>query len=157
MAAKTMSGARAKIFLVDPTTNQATIVGIWSSISYHVTLNVSSVYILGRFSAAELVTTSYEPVSIQAQGWRSVGFGPYVAGRFTNLKNLLTQEYLLMQVYDRQTNQFVASIRGCLPTGFSVDYSSKQLSTLPCSYIGLLVDDESEVQEEAADAANYPI
>lgn len=156
MAAKIMHGARAKVFMVDPVLGQAVVVGIWNNFSYQVTYDVQPAFILGRFSAAELTTTGVEPVSITAQGWRVVNHGPFKTGRLTNIKDLLNQEYLLLQVYDRQTKQYVASIRGCLPTGTSSTVSAKQLQESTNTYLGLLLDDEDTENNEAADAADLP-
>ena len=113
-------------------------------------------FILGRYSAAELTTTGVEPVAITAQGWRVVDHGPMLEGGFTNVKDLLTQEYLLLQVFDRQTKKYVANIRGCLPTGFSSTVSAKQLQENTNTYLGLLMDDESMQNNEASDAADLP-
>lgn len=156
MPPKVMHGARATVSIYDPTTGQAKVVGIWNNFSYQVNHDVQPAFILGRFSAAELITTGVEPVSITAQGWRVVGHGPYAEGRLTNLLNLLNQEYLLLSVFDRQTKQMVAKIRYCLPTGFSSTLSAKQLQESTNTYLGLLMDDESTEQNEASDAADLP-
>jgi hypothetical protein len=104
--------------MVDATTGQARVVGIWNNFSYQVTYDVQPAFILGRYSAAELTRLASSP-SITAQGWRVVNHGPFKTGRLTNVKDLLHQEYLLLQVWDRQTKKYVANIRGCLPTGTS--------------------------------------
>src|SRR6266404_4648305 len=106
MAAKNFHGARAKCYLFDPQTGLAKPIGVWNSFSYRQSFDVQAVAILGRFSPAALVTTAVEAVSIDAQGWRVIGHGPYAEGRITNLKNLLTQEYLILKVWDRQTKAF---------------------------------------------------
>lgn len=156
MAAKVMSGARAKVSIYDPTTGQAKVVGIWNNFSYSVNYDVQPAFILGRFSAAELSTTGVEPVAISASGWRVVDHGPFVEGRLTNLKDLLLQEYLVLSVIDRQTGKTVATIHGCLPTGTSTTLSARQLQESTNSYMGLLMDDESTVNTEAASAADLP-
>lgn len=155
MPPKVMHGARAKVFMVD-STGVARVVGIWNSFSYNVTLDVQPSFILGRYSAAELTTTGVEPVAITAQGWRVVDHGPMREGGITALDQLLFQEYLLLQVWDRQTKKFVANIRGCLPTGFSSTVSAKQLQENTNTYLGLLMDDESVTNNEASDAADLP-
>ncbi len=154
MPPKTMHGARAKVFLIDA--NGAHLVGIWNNFSYNVSIDVQPSYILGRYSAAELTTTGVEPVSITAQGWRVIDFGPMKVGGITSVKDLLLQEYILLQVYDRQTKKVVANIKGCLPTGFSSTVSAKQLQENTNTYLGLLMDDESVIMSEAVDAADLP-
>jgi hypothetical protein len=156
MAAKTMNGARAKVAIVDPATGQALTVGIWNNFSYSVNHDVQPAFILGRFSAAELVTTGVEPVSITAGGWRVINHGPYADGKLTNVKDLLTQEYLVLTVIDRQTGKNIATIHGCLPTGFSSGLSSRQLQESTNTYMGLLMDDESTQNTEASSAADLP-
>ena len=155
---KVMHGARAIVSIYDPVRGTSKPVGIWNNFSYNVSYDVASVFILGRYSAVELVTTGVEPVSITAQGWRVIGHGPFQEGRLPNVKDLLTQEYLTLTVHDRQSadpTAIVARINGCLPTGFSSTLSSKQLQESTNTYMGLLMDDESVANAEAADAANF--
>lgn len=151
-----MSGARAKVSIYDPVSGQSKTVGIWNNFSYSVSIDVSPAFILGRYSAAELSTTAVEPVSITCSGWRVVGHGPYVEGRITPLDQLLTQEYIVLSVYDRQTGLAVATIHGCLPTGFSSTLSARQLQDSSNTYQGLLMDDESTINTEAASASDLP-
>lgn len=151
-----MSGARAKVYMVDRNTNETFLVGIWNSFSYQVTHDVQASFILGRYSAAELSTTGVEPVNITAQGWRVVNAGPFAKARLMNTKDLLTQEYLKLYVMDRQTGKNVAVIEYCLPTGTSSSVSAKQLQESTNTYLGLLLDDEDTENSEASDAADLP-
>lgn len=156
MAAKVMSGARAKVAIYDPVSGQAKVVGIWNSFSYSVSIDVSPCFVLGRYSAAELSTTAVEPVNITASGWRVVGHGPFAEGRIIPLDQMLTQEYLVLTVVDRQTGLTIATINGCLPTGFSSTLSARQLQDSSNTYQGLLMDDESTINAEATSATNLP-
>jgi hypothetical protein len=156
MPPKVMSGARAKVAIVDPNTGKAQVVGIWNNFSYSVNYDVQPAFILGRYSAAELDTTGVEPVSITAGGWRVVNHGPFVDGKLTNVKDLLLQEYLVLTVVDRQTGAQIATIKGCLPTGFSSGLSARQLQETTNTYMGLLMDDESTTNTETSSAANLP-
>ncbi len=151
-----MSGARAKVAIYDPVSGQAKVVGIWNNFSYSLNHDVQPSFILGRYSAAELSTTGVEPVSITASGWRVVGHGPFVEGRLTPLDQLLTQEYLVLTVIDRQTKQTIATIHGCLPTGTSTTLSARQLQESTNTYMGLLMDDESTINTEASSATDLP-
>lgn len=157
MAAKTMHGARALIQLIAPGDSKARNIGVWMSVNYSVSYDVSDVFILGRFSAAELVTTAIEPVNITCQGWRVVDHGPMVEAGFTNVKDLLNQGDIVLKIYDRQTKKYVATIKGCKPTGHSSGASAKNLMDMSNTYRGLLMDDESTIQEEVGnEVASLP-
>jgi hypothetical protein len=154
---KIMHGARALVQVFDPLTNTTITVGTWSSFGYRVVYDVQAAFILGRYSAAALVTVGVEPVMIDAGGWRVVDHGPYVDGRLRNIKDLLNEDYLLLQVQDRQDpTKIVATIQGCLPTGTSAQLSERQLETSTNSYMGLLYGDESVDSQEAPDANQLP-
>lgn len=158
-AAKVMSGARAIVSVTgkDTTGNQyAKPIGIWNNFSYSINYDVQPAFILGRYSAAELITTGVEPVSITAGGWRVIDHGPFVDGMLTNLKDLLTQEYIVITVYDRATQKKIATIHHCLPTGFSSGLSSRQLQESTNTYMGLLISDESADNDEASSASDLP-
>jgi hypothetical protein len=156
MPPKNMHGARARVHIIDRNTGQHIEVGIWNNFSYQVNYDVQPSFVLGRYSAAELTTTGVEPVSITAQGFRVVNHGPFETGRLTSVQTLLTQEYLRIYVLDRQTGKNVAVIDQCLPTGTSSTMSAKQLTESTCTYVGLLMDDESTDNAEAAGAADFP-
>lgn len=157
MAQKVMHGARAEIGIVDSKTGKARIVGIFNNFSYQVTFDVQAAFILGRFSAAELVTTGVEPVAITAQGFRVIDHGFFREGAITNVKDLLTQEYVTLAVFDRQNAKAKpAVIRGCLPTGHSATVSAKQLMEGTNTYLGLLMDEDDTQNVEAPDAADLP-
>jgi len=159
MPPKVVHGARAIVSITDNTTGKTKPVGIWNNFSYQVTYDVQPAFILGRFSAAELITTGVEPVSITAQGWRVIGHGPFAEGRLTNVKDLLQQEYLILTVHDRQNpdpNAIIARIRGCLPTGTSSTLSAKQLTESTNTYLGLLMDDEDTQNAEPVPFADLP-
>lgn len=151
-----MHGARAQVSIVDPTTGKARVIGIWNQFSYRVDFDVQSIFILGRFSAAELVTTGVEPVTITAQGWRVVDHGPFVEGGVTAVQDLLAQEYIVLKVFDRQTGKAVATIHGCVPTGISSAVNAKATQDSSNTYLGLLMDDESVANNEAAGASDLP-
>lgn len=156
MAAKTLTGARALVSIYNGNTGLTIDVGIWNSFSYSVAIDVSPVYLLGRYSPDELVSTAQEPVSITASGWRVLDHDAYSDGAVTDLKSLLTQEYIVLTVLDRQTNRALASIHGCLPTGFSAGFTSRELASQTCSYLGLLMDSETTINTEAVGAATLP-
>lgn len=156
MPPKTMNGARALVYMTDRNTGETFLVGYWNSFGYTVNYDVQPTWILGRYSAAELSTTGVEPVSITAGGWRVVDNGPFKRGRLTNVKDLLTQEYLKLEVVDRQTGKKIATIENCLPTGTTSTLSAKALTDSNNTYIGLLLDDESTDNAEASTAADLP-
>jgi hypothetical protein len=118
MAAKTVHGARALVRLTNAGTNTAKPVGIWNSISFSVSYDVNPVFILGRFSAAELVTTGMEPVSITCSGYRVVDHGPMIEGGFSSVLDLLNQGDITLDIFDRQTSKMIAQITGVKPHGF---------------------------------------
>lgn len=161
-APKVMSGARAKLAIVDPNTGQAVVVGIFNNVSYGLTYDVQPAYILGRYSPAELDYTAQEPVSITCSGWRVVKQGPHVTARVPKLQDLLTADYLELTVIDRQTeandpnNARIAKFHSVRPTGYSTTITARQLEEVTVTFVGLLVDDESTTNAEHSSAANLP-
>lgn len=157
MAARTVHGARALVRLTNSGTNEAKPVGIWNSVNFSVSYDVNPVFILGRFSAAELVTTGLEPVSISCSGYRVVDHGPMVEGGFLNVTDLLNQGDITLDIYDRQTGKVIATIVGVKPTGLSSNVSAKNLMDSSTTYVGLLLSDESQTQfEEGPLVATLP-
>lgn len=156
MAAKICHGARALVSVTDPNTNQQRVVGIWNNFSYSVSYDVIPAYILGRFSAAELTTVGYAPVNITAGGYRVIDHGFQTEGAFTQLAQMLQQEYLTLSVLDRQTGKLVATISGCVPTATTASISARQLVEGSNTFMGLLYADEQFVDAESPTSAVLP-
>ncbi len=152
-APKTFHGARALVYRAGPTGSK--LMGTFSSFGYGLSYDVSPVPILGRHSVAELVYTGSEPVRCTATGWRVVGNGPHVAASMPHLGDLLTADYIELSVVDRQDPTVViAHIKSVRPESYSTTISAKSLTEVTHSFIGILVDDESGTNNEAAIAAD---
>lgn len=154
---KIMTGARAKVGLLDPTTGQIDFVGIYNNVSYAVTFDAQPAFILGRYSAADSEYTAAEPVNITASGYRVYGHGAHAAGKLPKLQDLLRSEYLVFVLVDRANpTKAMAQIRKVRPTGFSTTISARNLQEMSMTYMGLLCDDESTDNEEAPESMDLP-
>lgn len=142
MAAKVMSGARAKLGFYNG--KQVNYVGIFADISYGVTYDVQPAFILGSYSAVELDYTAMEVVHVTCTGFRVVNRGWFADAQFPSLSQLMFAEYLTMSVLDRQTNKEVARIDYVRPASATGGFTAKMLSTSTHTYMGLLVHDESQ-------------
>jgi len=157
MPARTMHGARAKVFIADPNSGKPQLVGIFNNVSWGLTYDVQPVNILGRFSPDELVYTAQEPVTVTASGFRVVNSGPHVIAKVPNLVDLLTHEYIELSISDRLNPGLdIARIHHVRPTGYSTTLSARALEEVTVTFMGLLVDDESTTNTEAPDAATLP-
>ena len=145
-----MSGARAKLQIVDPNKGGSSqVVGIFANVSYALAYDAQPVYILGRYSAAEIDYTSQEPVQVTASGFRVINQGAHAQARVPALADLLRHEYITLEIIDRQTGATIAKIRNVRPTGYSTSISARQLEEITVNFMGILVDDESTKNEES--------
>jgi hypothetical protein len=160
-APKVVSGARAKVAIVDPATGKANVIGIFNNVSYSLQYGTQAVYILGRYSPSEIDYTHMEPVQLTLGAWRSVGHGPHQDGKVPNLVDLLTHEYLEMAVIDRQLEAGggdgrIAKIRKIRPTGYSTTLSARQLTEYTITAVGILIDDENTTNAEHPTSTDLP-
>lgn len=153
---RVIHGARVKVGIMDPASGQVNVVGIFNNFSVTVNLDTAPSFILGRLGAADITTTGVEIASMNASGWRVLDHGAYADAGFTDVKDLLTQEYLTFIAVDRVSGKRLCTINNVLPTGMTIGYSARQLSELSCSFVGIMVSDESGIQSEAGDAADLP-
>jgi len=140
LAAKVVSGARCRVFIGDNTTP----IGIFNSISYGLTYDAAPVFILGRFSAAEIDYTAQEVVGITCSGWRVLDHGPHADGAVPHLQDLLNVDYLTMHVDDRLTGKTIASFVNVRATGYTTTISARQLEEVTVNFVGILVSDEDK-------------
>lgn len=148
MASKTLHGARLLFQVIDPVTNLAKTVGVFSSIEYSASVGVANVNILGRYTVAELVYVSSEPVSITASGFRTIDHGAYVDAGFSSVQNLMANEYVQLQLVDRQTNKVIARFRDAKAVSHNGGGSQGSLSNLVVQFTAIVMDDESVTNVE---------
>lgn len=147
---KVLTGARA-IVEVD---NQ--IVGIFESCNYGANIGAEPHFILGRFSAAEITANSYEAVSANCSGFRVVGNGVHTLPKMPKVQDLLNLGAITLTVRDRQTNETIARITGCVPISYSSGVNARASSRVQITYLGLILNDESGAQDESSGATNLP-
>lgn len=156
-APKVMSGARAKFGFVDPATGKTSFIGIFNNVSYGLTYDAQPVYILGRYSPAEIDYTAQEPVNITASGWRVINHGAHTAGKVPALADLLRHEYLTLAVFDRQNpDKAIAKFCNVRPTGYSTTISARSLEEVTVTFIAITVDDEDTANAENEDSIDLP-
>jgi hypothetical protein len=151
--AKTMTGARAKIFVDN------VLVGLFESCSYSVNVGAEPIHLLGRFSAAEIVPTSYEAVTLNCSGFRLIGNGGHILPKMPKLQDLLKLESITISVIDRESDagsEPILTVQGCVPVSYSTGYNAKATSRIQVTYMGIKASDESGSQDESAGASNLP-
>lgn len=147
--------------IFDPATGKTRFIGIFQSVSWGVTYTTEPVYILGRFSAAEIDYTSQDVVSITASGWRVIDHGAHAEIGLPKLQDLLTSEYIELAISDRSLEAVgkdgrIAKFRQVRPVGFSQSISARQLVEITVNFVAILVDDESTTNSEHPSAMNLP-
>lgn len=160
---RTMTGARAKVGLVDTETGNVRFIGIFDSCSYSCSYTAEPIFILGRYSAADTEYTAAEVVSITCSGFRVLGHGWHRGAALPALQDLMRAGYIEMTVVDRLSEADgkydggrIAKIKKVRPTGGGGGYSARQLSQISMNYIGLLCDDESTENNEHPTAMDLP-
>ncbi len=150
--ARTLNGARCKLYI------DGVLVGVFSNVSYGVTYDVSPIYVLGRFNAAELVYTGMDVVNVTATGFRVMDNGPYATASVPQLQELMNHEDIVLHVHDRQatdaTKANVMTVVGVRPLGFSTSSSARGVNDLTVNFQGTLLHDESGHQDDI-DAVNF--
>lgn len=158
---RVMHGARAVVWV------GSTAAGIFNNVSVNVGYDVAPAYILGRFTAAELVYVGAEVIGISLTGFRVMKNGPFsTADVSTNsklipfLQDLLSYDDITVSLHDRTESDPNASaimeVSECKPTGFSEHVGARGLMELTVNIQGLTFSDESGPQSESAGAATLP-
>lgn len=146
---KVLTGARAVISVDN------VVVGIFSSCSYGANIGLEPIFTLGRFGAAEITPTSYEPITVSCNGFRQVGFGPHTLPKFAKLQDLLNLNDITISIRDRQTNKLIMTVTGCKPQSYNTGVNAKATSQISITFLGVKLFDESGDQAESG-AVNLP-
>ena len=147
---KILNGARCIVYI------NGLPVGSFNTVSWGLTYDAQTAYILGRTSAAAIEYTGMEPISVSASGWRIFNHSPQSVASIPQLSLLLTSGYLELAIVDRVSGVPVAKIHSCRSLGYSNALATKSLLEVQFNFIGMLMDDEQIVNQEAAGAADLP-
>lgn len=121
----------------------ANLVGLFNSATWSIRQTKEPLFVLGRYSPAEITPTAQEAVTIDLVGYRIVNAGPYQVAGATKLINLLTEEDFTVTVLDRQTGEAIFTAQGCRVQGWSSGTVQRGVSDIRLSVIGLIGWDES--------------
>lgn len=150
--AQILTGARAKVLI------NGNLVGLFSTCSWSIRQEKVPVWILGRYSPAEIVPTTQEAVTLDLRGYRVVDAGPYKVANATLLKNLLDEEDFSVAILDRQTGKTIFTAVGCRVAGWSSGVANRGVSDISINVIGMRGEDEYGTAQggdaEAQSAAN---
>ncbi|WNM70096.1 hypothetical protein [Myxococcus phage Mx1] len=149
--AKTMHGSRAQVMI------DGQIIGIFTNVSYGVRYDATPIFVLGRFSAAEIVLTGMEAINVSCSGFRVVDNGPYKVASVPRLQDLLNHEDISLSIFDRQTGKQVMTVVGVRPVGYSTSVAAKGIQDLSVEFMGLVLSDENDPngQDETPGATEY--
>jgi hypothetical protein len=158
--AKTLVGARAKIQITKNVGGKPSshTVGLFSNCSWSIRQAKEPLFVLGRYSPAEIVGTSQEAVSLSLSGYRVVDAGPYAVANATLLKDLLEEEDFTVEVLDRaNNNKVIFRAVGCKVTSWSSGVASRGVSDIRIEIVALKGEDETGIagggDDESATAA----
>ncbi|SRR6266851_4100305 len=146
--ARTLTGARAKLYIENSISGQMQLVGLFASVAYGVDYALEPIFVIGRYNTAELVYTAMNPISLTLTGFRIVGNGPYAVTGVPQLQNLLNHNDFSLALVDRQTGNTVLLVTGCRPAGYSSTSAARALHDLTVTVQGTVLQDESGPQED---------
>ena len=158
---KVMHGARAVLWI------GSTPIGLFNNVSYQVNYDVAPAYILGRFSAAELIYVGAEVISISASGFRVMRNGPFStvdqqsgSRLVPKLQELMNYEDITVSLHDRSESDpekgLIMNVQHVKPTGFSSSVGARGLQDLSLSMQGLHYGDEDGDSIEGDGASDLP-
>lgn len=138
----TVTGGRAELFLPNQD-GTLVLAGVFDTVSRQKGLGVEAIHTLGQYSAREIAITSYNEVTVSCSGFRVVGAGTTVLGKFPTLGELLNYQSVTIKVVDRQTGDTLLVVTGAVPTSDSENYSARATTKTSLSYTGIAAFDES--------------
>ena len=147
---KTMTGARA-IVKVD-----GNVVGVFDSCQYGANIGTEPIHILGRYSPDEISITSYEAVQVSCSGFRIIDQGVHVLPAAPKLQDLLQFQRVQLTIEDRQSGENIMTVSNCVPSNWGEGQQAKGTTRFNISYIGTVLSDESDDQDETDGATALP-
>jgi len=148
---KVMTGARAIIYI------DSVAVGMFESCTYSSSMRTEPAYILGRFTAAQIVPTSMEVINLNCSGFRIFDEGVHVLPKVPKLQDLLNLQGVTISVTDRSNPTLsLLTATDCFPISYSGGFQAQATSKISIVYQGIKIEDESGAQDEVG-ASSLPV
>jgi hypothetical protein len=133
---KVVTGARAEVIV------NGNLVGIFDSCTVSGALGTEPIFLLGRYAPDEIAVTSSEAVNVSCSGFRVVGAGIHTLPAFPLVSDLLLFDPFTITVVDRQTDEVLETILGCVPGSHNTNYNAKATSKVNITYTGIIAYNE---------------
>jgi len=144
---QTMTGGRAQLYLPDES-GILQLAGVYESVNYTKGLGVEDIHTLGAYGPREIAITSYNAVTLSCSGFRVIGKGTTVLGKFPKLGDLLKYQGVTIQVRDRQDNGKIILVAvGCVPTSENGNHNARATSRMTINYTGIAIFDEATLKD----------
>lgn len=156
-ASQIITGGRTVMTITGPTGGPV-VIGTFDSVTINESITSEDIHILGRFSADDIVLTSYSAVSVSCTGFRVFGYGVKALGQFPVLNQLLGLGKITLTVSDRQnpTGPALATVINCLPDTNSNAFQSRATAKINITYKGTMLVDESAPNDAESGAVSLP-
>ena len=137
-------GSRAIVQITDVASGKSKTVGIFTDCSWGVNYGATPIHPLGNVSPQEITYTHQDAITVNASGYRVVANGVYTAARMPQLNELLSYGSIELIILDRQTGQTMFHVTGCKPISWDSGVSSRTISTIRVTFMGLRSGDGSK-------------
>lgn len=139
---QTVTGGRAQLYLPDQSGNLV-LAGVFESVNYTKGLGVEDIHTLGAYAPREIAITSYNAVTLSCAGFRVIGKGTTVLGKFPRLADILSYQGVVIKVVDRQSGDTMLVATGCVPNSENGNHNARATSRMTINYMGIAIFDES--------------
>lgn len=151
---KVLHGARVQLMVGDE--NGANVVGIFTSCSYGMSYSTQPIYVMGANAPVEILQTAQEAIRVTATGWKVLDNGPHVSAKLPRLQDILTSGYIVLKLWDRETNREIMTVTDVKVVGFDGGFHQSNPSDITVTFMGRLLSDETVANDERADATVLP-
>lgn len=144
----TITGARCLLKI------NGEVQGMFTDVSWGQSYSEQELFVLGKFSAQDIVYTASNTVDVSATGYRAYNKGAFIVAALPKIQDLATHQTITLEIEFAGNDKGIIQVFGVRPLGYSSRVSARGVVEMSINFKGLRASDESTPQNDDTGSNN---
>jgi hypothetical protein len=138
----TITGARCLLKIAGE------IQGMFTDVSWGQSYSEQELFVLGRYSAADIVYTAANTVTVSATGYRAYNKGAFVVAKLPTIAQLSAYQGITLEIEFAGNDKGIVQVFDVKPIDYSSRASARGVMELSITFKGIISSDETVAQND---------
>jgi hypothetical protein len=151
----TITGARCLLKLENPNSKETgpVVLGMFTDVSWGQGYSEQELFVLGRYSAADIVYTAANTINVSATGYRAYEKGAFQVAGLPTIQELAAYKGLTLEIEFSGKNNGILKVFDVKPIDYSSRVSARGVVEMTINFKGITATDESDAATQNDDSS----